>query len=538
MTSLKLSASSVAKPSTLSSTQPTAAFANAASVFSQIRGRSGIGGKLLDGSDWMSAQLFCPVLQAASKAKETVLQTKVLVPVAVAVTLVFNPMLLKQLQTDSGPLLDAIKAANNFMDKSMIGRWALDVIQSVSHFPLLLESNTLVQQSRPPLVNGAILAGGLAQIFALGYPVVKVFENVLSRVNRGERLRLGNEPLPAGSKPRLAFMGPSDFVDTLLENAPRVRRDMKRPIVLVHQDEVIPSVYSDGRVDYHARYSSRLGPRLVSKETLDSFGVSRAERVVLVGFNPNKAVFYGNSESGSITPSMCSTYLSILASQPSPETKNVVIIVPRGAKLLAGTTSFAELLAPEENLMKQLAAQGVKVHVIHPEDVLLELLKKELTKLKADLSAACPPGSAEPPINICLIGDRDVAALRAFARALEALPFGAKVNILADEILGDITGNTFHDLTEEQRRVKKCELLQQSHLNLVYGGDDTATTDLGAVAIRDAERALGAASPEKGQTLCIIETSHGCQDARVLGLRNLSIYEALRERVEQALADS
>jgi hypothetical protein len=64
------------------------------------------------------------------------------------------------------------------------------------------------------------------------------------------------------------------------------------------------------------------------------------------------------------------------------------------------------------------------------------------------------------------------------------------------------------------------------------------TTDLGAVAVRDAERALGANSAEKGQTVCIIETSHGCQDARVLGLRSLSIYEALRERVELALRGS
>jgi len=72
--------------------------------------------------------------------------------------------------------------------------------------------------------------GDTLAIFALGYPVVKVFEHVLSRVNRSERLRLGTETFPARSNPRLVIMGPSDFVDTPLERAPKSRRrDLRRP---------------------------------------------------------------------------------------------------------------------------------------------------------------------------------------------------------------------------------------------------------------------------------------------------------------------
>jgi hypothetical protein len=138
------------------------------------------------------------------------------------------------------------------------------------------------------------------------------------------------------------------------------------------------------------------------------------------------------------------------------------------------------------------------------------------------------------PFNICLIGDHNHAALKTFAQEIEKRFQGVCVSVLANEVIGDIADEEFVKLTPEQRLSKQEGVLLKSDLNLVYSDVDATTTDLAALFADDC---TSGGAQEKRQTLVIMETPDGAQEADNLNYHCISLYDGIRKKVSECLAE-
>ena len=306
-------------------------------------------------------------------------------------------------------------------------------------------------------------------------------------------------------------------------------RSLRRPVVVVHPNEQIPVTFKEKLIDYHVRINPS-EHRPLGDVVLKDSGLNRATKIVLAGFNHDKAVFYGNAGTSTITPSSCSTFLNLLAKEKNPKATDVVLLLPKNAMLL-GTRNFHDLLDSSQPVMKVLESKGIKVTVVHPEDVLMEMLDEHIAPLLAKREG----GVLSAPLHICLIGDNNHEALKNFARAVELRLPQVKITLIANEMVGDVFGAEFHSLSASARIALQAKALQSSDLNLVYGDDDNVTTDLATIVVNDHLIEDEARAREIAQTVCVMETERGSIDAELLGLQSLCVYKRLRERVSELL---
>jgi hypothetical protein len=508
--------------------RPTGAFSSAMAALKGHRERVGMTAALIEPSTWARSTLYEPVRDTLNSIGGKVFSRQALVPIAVAITFGFNPILHRQIKEGGGAVLDTIRALNDAMDASTIGRFILDIVQSVANNPLVIESNSQIQPDNPALLNGALLVGGVAQIFALGY---KAVEYVYFQITAKERAQRGEEPLPATARPELVVVGDSAFGDMLLGTTTPRRRSLMTPKVLAHVDSGIPEVFTRGKVDYHIRMPAN-GHRLLSDATVQAVGLDRAKQIVLCAFDPDKSVFYGNDSASILSPSTCSTFLNVLSTQEGVCTKQVVLLIPRDATVLQ-TTPFRQLLTPQQPMMERLAQRGIRVDVIHPEDVVLEMVGEEL-KQRAE---ALLEGGISRPLNICLVGDTNATALTNFSAAIKAMNQNVKVTVISDDSIGGIRGRNYRRLSGEQIHELRRKALGQSDLNLIYSDNDTATTDAAAVICNKLCADPLEIRGELQQTVCIVETAQGSRDAVSAGVRSLCVYARLRDKVMTALSE-
>jgi hypothetical protein len=448
-------------------------------------------------------------------------------------TLLVNPRLLRELHQGHGELLESLTASDQAIQSNPVGSWLLDVVQSVANMPLLIESNAQINFDNPPTVNGALLAGGIAQIFLLGYPAVQIIEGLISQTSRRHREQRGEEPLPAKSRPELVIVGPVEFGDMLLSGQrPRQARNIGAPIVMAHPDEGVPMAYTDMKADFHYRIPLS-GDRLLNPNTLRNIGIHRARNVVLAGFNTYRAIFYGDQSGGPISPSTCSTYLNTLSVTQSPGTEHVVVVIPKDASILQAT-NFRDLLGNEQPMIKRLKEKGVRVDIIHPEDALLNLLSARVAEIVEQRSITASPSK----VRLCLIGNSNDRALKNFKSAVESLHPNFEMSIISDTSIGDIDANSAATLGKTERRQHILGLLRASDLNLVYGENDEETTDIANAVCQDLCSLEDLSAGERQQTICVVETERGSRDAAAMGLKTLCIYAELRRMIHDALATS
>lgn len=516
----------------LQESNPTSHFSSAMAAIKQHRARVGLSAELIEATIWARSKIYEPLRSTLHSLGERALTRQALLPISVAITFGFNPILHRQIQEGNGAVLDTIKALNDRAGASSIGRFFLDIVQSVANNPLVIESNSQINPSNLPLLNGTLLAGGIAQIFALGYPIVKTVEYVYFQITAKERALRGEEPLPVTARPELVVVADNAFGDMLLGTTKPRHRNLNTPKVLAHSDSGIPEVFSNRQVDYHIRLSPE-GRRVLGSTSLKHVGLDRAERIVLSAFNPDKAVFYGNEGASILSPSTCSTFLNVLSTQAGSCTKQVVLLIPRDATVL-GTTSFRELLTPHQPMMQRLADRGIQVDVIHPEDVVLEMVTEELQQRTEALQKA----GCSRPLNICLIGDTNHAALTNFSAAIRAAHPNVQVTVISDESFGDIRGRNYKRLSPERIQALRRDALRQSDLNLIYGEHDTSTTDAAAVICNELCSSPSQRRSELQQTVCIVESEQGSRDAEAAQVRSLCVYARLRDRVLSLLSEA
>jgi hypothetical protein len=258
--------------------------------------------------------------------------------------------------------------------------------------------------------------------------------------------------------------------------------------------------------------------------------MDRARQIVVGAFNHTRAIFYGHESGAAISPSFCTTLLGHLASQQKGETEHVVLILPKQSTLL-GTKPFTHLLDKDQQLMKTVHKKGIRVDVIHPEDIIMNMLEDQISGLvEARRNNADCTGV---PFNICLIGDDNHTALKNFSKEIETRFEGVKVTIIANQVIGDIANTEFNRLTPEQRLSMQEAVLAASDLNLVYSDVDSTTTDLAALFADDHSRG---GTREKRQTIVIMETPDGAQEAQNLNYRCICLYDGITKKVSELLA--
>jgi len=510
---------------------PSSEFCSALAKLREVREHFQLSETLLDASSWAQHSLFEPLVAALQKMKDTIINRNVLVPVTAFMTFVFNPVLFSELRTSGGPTIAQFAAASNYLSESLAGRMFLNVVQSVCNNPLVIESNSLISPDNDPITNAFLLSGGLAQIFALGYPVVRTVEYIFASANRRERARQGLEPLPSVSKPSLVVVADSAFADIVLENIPKRRANWRKPTVIAHPDDKVPRAYELRDTEFHVRIPASEERPFVS-EVMRRTGMDRARQIVVGAFNHTKAIFYGNEGGAAISPSFCTTLLGHLASQQKNETEHVILILPKHSTLL-GTKPFSHLLHKDQQLMATVNKQRIQVDVVHPEDIIMEMLEKQVSPLLAARKE--DTSSSKRPFNICLIGDDNHTALKNFSKEIEARFPQVKVTIIANEVIGTISHAEFNSLTPEQRLAKQEAVLTASDLNLVYSEVDATTTDLAGLFADDSTRDR---TQEKRQTIVIMETPDGAQEARNLNYRCICLYDGIMDKVSALLADT
>jgi hypothetical protein len=152
-------------------------------------------------------------------------------------------------------------------------------------------------------------------------------------------------------------------------------------MVIAHPDDKIPRSYDTRSAEFHVKFPASENRPFVS-EVMKRTGIDRANQIVVGAFDHTRAIFYGNDGGAAISPSFCTTLLGQLASQNTNETKHVVLILPKQSTLL-GTKSFAQLLDRNQQLMKTVSKKNIRVDIIHPEDIIMNMLADHMTPLLA-----------------------------------------------------------------------------------------------------------------------------------------------------------
>jgi hypothetical protein len=191
--------------------------------------------------------------------------------------------------------------------------------------------------------------------------------------------------------------------------------------------------------------------------------------------------------------------------------------------------SLSDFLSGDGRLIQKLKARGIEVTLIHPEDVVLDMLAPELRRISARASEKDESGK----ISICLVGGKNGhSALASFAKAIEDAHPSIKVQINARGILGDVHGAAFDSLSEEDRKLRRQQMLRESALTIVYGLTDAETADLANATVSNCAFNPTSEAEEEQQLLCIVETPSGRQEvAEAHGFAALPVYEGLRERI-------
>lgn len=468
--------------------------------------------------------------QRVSKIVESVvdraLSRYVVVPAAMAVALGFNPVLLREIREGHGPMLDALKAANDALQATSAGSRLLDVIQSVSIFPLAIESNPLIDIERPPLVNGALLAGGIADIIGFGYPAVKVLEHIYSRTTRRDRELRGLEPLAPGVNPGVVIVAPTQLAEVMLENVAPPSAVSKlfgspgrKVRTLVHPEATVSERYLDGTISHHIQVANP------TAELLRIANLGRADRIILAGFEHTKSVFYGDRESGFLSHETCAELIMQIAAKiERTKQLKISLVVPKNSALL-GQQAFADTFSEASPVGKGLKQRNIVVEVIHPEDVIIEELTRRFDQLIAKKRRDDPSAK----LKVCLVGYEDTQALEDFAEAIRGINPDIECQILSESIIGDQRNGVVTSMSKDERQVNRGEVLAWSDVNVVYGGTNGETLALTTLIHFDV-----GASTELKQTISIVEGDgdKSFDFPAEWGVQSLCVYGALAARVK------
>lgn len=479
-------------------------FQDAMSAIASLRDRVGLSPELFDPAKWAESPLFSPVVRGLEWVKGSPFKRGVLLPLALGVTFGVNPEVYRELTAGGGPWLDRMDQANNVLSANPVGNYILNLIQTVSQYPTVIESNPLVKPENNAFLNATLGLGGIAQMFAIAYALGAVVQLVISRATmraaqeqaREERMMRGGEPLPADREPAGVILGSVAALHAYL--GCRVEKSSTAALrVLVFPENDLGQM---SRLPEDTESNWRVaipGPSaLLDPQFRGKAGMDRAKEIVVFALDPNQVAFSGDSSRGYFSAEDCLVLLTQLAAQDKVPTK-IKLIIPSGTSVGAAG-SFRQICGPDSRIGRALQEKGATVDVVHPEDVVLAMIGEEVRKVTGDLTG-------RRDISICLVGNGNESTLQRMQDAIRLkVPGVGEVGIRHfSKGLKAFEGSPGRGKTRggrgrPRKDNKNGEFHKEADLVIVYGQDDASTFALSATL-----------NNVRGQKVALVETPDG-----------------------------
>jgi hypothetical protein len=234
--------------------------------------------------------------------------------------------------------------------------------------------------------------------------------------------------------------------------------------------------------------------------------MDRAPEIVVFAIDPKQVAFSGNSSKGYFSASDCLALLAQLANQARVPAK-IKLVIPSDASVGAAP-SFRQACGPESAIGKALREKGATVDVVHPEALVLEMIREKVKEMK-------DPLARDHEFSICLVGDGNEITLGRLEKAIRQNVYEvAKVNTC--HFLQDRDANEGSPTKRPARRERRRnsgndrQFPKKADLVIVYGEDDNSTFALASTLEEGVKRLALVETPVGSNLFAVSDIRHHC----------------------------